>query len=169
MAKQCHNPRLALDCQWRLGLWEELHRALAAPTFPENTTTGIIKAYDIVRVNPTADNVEHQLARIRMHLQDEWTLLPPHCINPKVAVLQRMHQMSEVDESFKIVRDIRRHSENGVPVRPPPSPCVHQCHVLATRQWTPAGRTEEHRVVRLQSPAAQYLSLIHISEPTRPY
>ena len=77
-----------------------------------------------MRIAPSQDNVERQLGRIRQHILDEWTRVPPHCVNPKIAVLQRMHQMMEVDESFKIVRDIQRHSENGVPVRPPAARCV---------------------------------------------
>ena len=82
----------------------------------ENTETSIIKAYALVRAQP-AESIAFQLQRIAEHIRSEWTLLPPHCVNPKVAVLQRMHQLSEVDESFRIVQDIRRHSPNGAAVR----------------------------------------------------
>jgi hypothetical protein len=118
VAMVCQNPRLSLDCQWRLGLWDDLRHSLAHPNFQENTETSIVKAYSLIRSAPDVDNIDHQLQRIAQHIKDEWTMLPPHCINPKIAVLQRMHQMSEVDESFKIVSDIRRHSRDGIAVSP---------------------------------------------------
>jgi hypothetical protein len=86
---------------------------LKQPSCQENTETSIIQACALVLAHGF-DNIDHQMRRIAQHIQSEWRLLPPHCINCKIALLQCMQQMCEVDEGLRIVRDIRTHKQDDM-------------------------------------------------------
>lgn len=126
MSTGCSNPQLKMECEWRLGMQEQLAATLKSAPLADSPENGIVACYALA-LSDRSNELVAQLKVVTQRLQHEWSLLPDTAVDARIAMLQKTNQCVEVGEGAKVVQEIKHlFGGNPQPVRSS-SPCALGC------------------------------------------
>lgn len=120
VSNSCGNPQLKVECEWRLGMQEQLAATLKSASLADTPENGIAACYSLA-LNDRSHELFSQTKIVTQRLQHEWSLLPATAIDARIAMLQKTSQFVEVNEGAKVVQEIKHlFAGNPQPVCIPP-------------------------------------------------
>lgn len=134
VSNSCGNPQLKVECEWRLGMQEQLAATIKSASLADTPENGIAMCYSLA-LSDRSHELFAQTKIVTQRLQQEWSLLPTTAIDARIAMLQKTSQFVEVNEGAKVVQEIKHlFAGNQQPVCHKPHH-TRSCNCSHSRPW----------------------------------